>query len=187
MVTVLSLWLPILLASVLVFVASSIIHMFLGYHAADYAAIPGEESVGAAIRNANVPPGDYAIPRAGSMKDMNSPEFQEKMVRGPVATLSVRPNGPANMGKMLGAWFVFILVVSIFAAYVTSRALVGGGDYGDAFRFAGTTAFVAYGVGTWSESIWYGRKWSTTLKNTLDGLIYGLLTGGVFGWLWPGA
>jgi len=37
----------------------------------------------------------------------------------------------------------------------------------------------------WQMSIWYRRSWSTTLKATLDGVIYGLLTGGAFGWLWP--
>ena len=186
MVTVLSLWLPILVASVLVFVASSVIHMFLGYHANDYAPLPGEEAVGAALRNASVPPGDYTMPYAGSMKAMSSPEFMEKMNRGPVATLTVRPAGPVGMGKQLAAWFVFILVVTIFCAYVTSRAVDLGADYLDVFRFAATTAVMAYAVGTWSESIWYGRKWSTTLKNTLDGLIYAALTGGVFGWMWPG-
>jgi hypothetical protein len=186
MVTVLSLWLPILLSAVLVFVASSVIHMVLGYHAGDHAAVPGEESVGAAIRAANVPPGQYAMPHAGSMKAMGTPEFAEKMKRGPVALITVLRSGPTSMGKQLGAWFLFNLVVAIFAAYVTSRALGAGGGYGDAFRFAGTTTFVAYGVGSWSESIWFGRKWSTTLKHTLDGLIYALLTGGVFGWLWPG-
>lgn len=186
MVTVLSLWLPIVVAAALVFAASSVIHMFLGYHAADYEPLPGEESVGAALRAASVPPGDYAMPYAGSMKAMSSPEFTEKMARGPVATLTVRHPGPVNMGKQLGAWFLFILVVTIFAAYVTSRAVDLGVDYLDVFRFAGATAFMAYGLGTWSESIWYGRKWSTTLKNTADGLVYALLTAGVFGWMWPG-
>ena len=37
-----------------------------------------------------------------------------------------------------------------------------------------------------SESIWKGQSWSTTLKFVFDGLVYGLLTAGVFGWLWPG-
>lgn len=188
MVTVLSLWLPILLSAGLVFVASSVIHMFLGYHANDYAPMPDEEAVGAVLRNADIPPGEYAIPHARDMKEMSSPEYIEKRNRGPVALLTIRPSGPSGMGAQLGAWFAFTLVVSVFAAYITSRA-VGAGpgvDYLDVFRFAATTAFAAYGLGSWSESIWFGRKWSTTLKNTLDGLIYAALTGGVFGWLWPG-
>lgn len=186
MVTLLSLWLPILLSAVAVFVASSVIHMALGYHAGDYQALPDEEGIGAAIRTAGVPPGDYAIPHADSMKAMGSPEYQEKMNRGPVAILSVRPSGPTNLGKQLGAWFVFSVVVSIFAGYMASRAGGAGADPMHVFRFAGTTAFAAYALGTWSESIWFGRKWSTTLKNTIDGLVYALVTGGIFAWLWPG-
>lgn len=50
----------------------------------------------------------------------------------------------------------------------------------------GPMAFLGYVPGLWQDSIWYGRKWSTTLKNTLDGIVYALLTAGTFGWLWPG-
>jgi hypothetical protein len=186
MVTVLSLWLPILVSAVLVFAASSVIHMFLGYHASDYGPVPGEETVGAAIREAGVPPGDYAMPYAGSMKAMGSPEFIEKMNRGPVALLTVRPTGQVSMGGLLAAWFVFILVVSVFAGYVASRAVGPGADFASVFRFAGTTAFAAYALGSLPESIWFGRKWSTTLKTVFDGIVYMALTGAVFGWLWPG-
>jgi hypothetical protein len=50
---------------------------------------------------------------------------------------------------------------------------------------ASTTAFLAYSMAHWSDVVWYKRSPTTALKQTLDGLIYGLLTGGVFGWLWP--
>jgi len=109
---------------------------------------------------ANVPPGDYAMPRAETMKEMGSPEFIEKMKRGPVMTMTVRPSGHPAMGKQLMLWFVFTIVVSVFAAYVAGRALGPGGDYLSVFRFAGVTAFAAYGIGGWGESIWWGRKWS---------------------------
>jgi len=54
-----------------------------------------------------------------------------------------------------------------------------------AFHFAGLTAFVAYTLALWPMSIWYRRSWITTIKATVDGLIYALLTAGVFAWLWP--
>ncbi|HUG38972.1 MAG TPA: hypothetical protein VMM12_00720 [Longimicrobiales bacterium] len=186
MVTVLSLWLPILVSAVLVFAASSVIHMFLGYHANDYVAVPGEEVVGASIRAANVPPGNYMMPYAGSMKVMNTPEFKERMARGPVAMITVLPSGQTGMGKQLASWFVFTIAVSVVAAYVAGRALTPEAEYLEVFRFAGTAAFAAYALGTWSESIWYGRKWTTTLKNSADGVVYALITAGVFGWMWPG-
>jgi hypothetical protein len=185
MIPLVSLWLPILASAVVVFAASSVIHMFLGYHAGDYDPVPSEETVAAAIRDAGVPPGDYTIPYVDSAKAMGTPAFQEKMERGPVAVMTLRPNGPVNMGATMTQWFGFILVVSVFAAYLTSRA-VPGNDGSEVFRFAATTAFVAYGAGSWIESIWFGRRWSTTLKNTCDGLVYALLTGAMFTWLWPG-
>ena len=77
------------------------------------------------------------------------------------------------------------LIVGVFAAYVTGRALQPGATYLEVFRFAGCTAFLSYSIALWQDSIWYKRKWSTTIKNTFDGLVYGLLTAGTFGWLWP--
>jgi hypothetical protein len=186
MVSIVSLWLPILLSAVVVFVLSSVIHMVLGYHNTDFGKVPSEDQVMDALRPFNIPPGDYAIPRAGSQKEMGTPEFTEKLNKGPVAFLGVMPNGPPAMGKSLAQWFVYCVVVGVFAAYVTSRAVAPGADYLQVFRFAGCTAFIAYAAALWQNSIWYRRAWSTTIKSTIDGLIYALFTAGVFGWLWPG-
>lgn len=185
MTPLVALWLPIILSAVLVFIASSIIHMFLGYHASDYVAVPDEPKVRAALGPMAIPPGDYTVPHAGSSAAMRSPEFAEKMKEGPVVLFTVTRPGPITMGKTFVQWFLYLLVVGVLAAYVAGRALPPGAEYLEVFRFAGTTAFIAYAVGAWPMSIWYRRKWSTTVKSTLDGLIYGLLTAGVFGWLWP--
>lgn len=185
MVPILSLWLPILVAAVLVFVASSLVHMVLKYHANDYAAVPNEAVVAESLRP--LAPGQYVMPYARSMKEMGEPEFLERQARGPVALLTVRPPGATNMGRSLALWFVYALIVSIFAAYVTGRAVGPGAEYLAVFRFAATSAFLAYGMGTWSESIWFARPWSTTFKNTIDGIIYAAVTAGAFGWLWPAA
>jgi hypothetical protein len=37
----------------------------------------------------------------------------------------------------------------------------------------------------WQLSLWYHRSWATTLRYTVDGAIYGFLTGLMFGWFWP--
>jgi hypothetical protein len=186
MVSIMSLWIPILLAAVLVFAASSVIHMVFSYHNTDFGKVPAEDEVMAALGNFSIPPGDYVIPCAGSHKQVKSPEFIEKTTRGPVAFLTVIPNGPPSMGKPLAQWFVYCILVGIFAAYITGHALGPGADYLAVFRFAGCTAFIGYAVALWQTSIWYKRAWSTTVKSTVDGLVYGLLTAGVFGWLWPG-
>lgn len=185
MVSVLSLWLPILLSAVIVFLVSSLIHMVLGYHRTDFRKVPSEDQVMDALREFGIPPGDYVIPHAGSSKEMGSPEFIEKATKGPVAFMTVYPSGPPAMGKNLVQWFVYCVVVGIFAAYIGGRAVGPGADYLEVFRFTGCTAFVGYALALWQNSIWYRRAWSTTLKSTFDGLIYGLLTAGTFGWLWP--
>ena len=185
MVPVLSLWVPILVSAAFVFVASSVIHMMLGYHAGDYAKLPKEDEVMNALRPFAIAPGDYMVPRAGSMAAMKDPAFIEKLKQGPVATMTVLPSGAGAMGTQLLQWFVYCAVVSLFAAYLTGRALGPGSSYRMVFRFAGTTAFVGYALAQWQNSIWYKKSWATTMRNTFDGLIYGLLTAGTFGWLWP--
>ncbi|HEV2977089.1 MAG TPA: hypothetical protein VG425_05835 [Casimicrobiaceae bacterium] len=185
MVTLQALWLPILLSAVIVFVVSSIIHMLLPWHKSDYPKVPEEDKLMDALRPLAVPPGDYMIPRASSMQDMRSPEFAAKLRKGPVLMLTMMPNGPFAMGKSLVSWFLYSLVIGIFAAYVASRALPAGAEYLRVFQLTGVTAFIAYSVALWQMSIWYRRAWRITLKATVDGLIYALLTAGSFGWLWP--
>ena len=180
-----ALWLPILLASVFVFLASSIIHMASPWHKSDYPRVPTEDRVMDALRPLAIPPGDYMVPRPASREDMRSPEFLEKMKKGPVMMLTVMPNGQMSMGRNLGLWFLYLLAVSLFAAYVAGRVLPAGAQYLQVFRFAGTAAFLGYAVALWQMSIWYRRAWSTTIKATVDGLIYAMLTAGTFGWLWP--
>jgi hypothetical protein len=180
-----ALWLPILLSAVIAFVASSIIHMLLGYHAGDYQPLPDEPKFRDAVGPLALPPGDYMVPRAMSTAEMKTPEFEQRMKDGPVVIMTVIPPGPITMGRSLSLWFVYLLVVSLFAGYVASRALGRGADYLDVFRFAGTTAFLGYAGALWQMSIWYRRSLGTTLRSTIDGLIYALLTAGVFGWLWP--
>jgi hypothetical protein len=178
------LWLPILLSAVLVFIASSLLHMMLPYHKSDFGNTPNESAVLDALRH--IPPGDYMLPRAGSTAAMKDPAFQEKMKRGPVVVLTVMPAWTtSSFPRSLAMWFVYSLVVSVFAAYVAGRALGPGTTYPQVFRFVGTTAFLGFGLALAQNSIWYARKWSTTLKSMFDALIYGLLVAGVFGWLWP--
>ena len=180
-----ALWLPVLLSAVIVFIVSSAIHMASPWHKSDYPKVPNEDKVMDALRPLAIPPGDYMVPRASSSKDMRSPEFMEKMKKGPVMMLNIWPAGPVSMMKNLVQWFIYSIVIGIFSAYVASRALTPGADYLQVFRFAGVAAFLGYSAALWQMSIWYRRPWSVTVKTTIDGLIYALLTAGVFGWLWP--
>ena len=178
MVPLTSLWVPILLSAVIVFVASSIIHMVLPFHRKDYRKVPAEDDVMAALRPFAIPPGDYVMPLAVPAGAEGLPEFLEKMNKGPMVMMTVMPSGPPAMGPIFGLWFVYCVVVSIFAGYVAGRALGPGAPYLEVFRFVGTVAFVGYSLALWQNSIWYKRSWATTLRSNIDGLIYAMLDRG---------
>jgi hypothetical protein len=186
MVSLTALWLPILLSAVAVFIVSSVIHMVLKYHNTDFGKIPSEDGVMEALRGFKIPPGDYHMPHAATHKDMSAPGYVEKQKYGPVAIMTVLPNGPVAMGQSLVLWFLYCLAVGVLAAYVARISLPAGTDYLLVHRVTGTTAFCAYAVAHLQGSIWYKKSWAATMKNVFDGLVFGLVTGGVFGWLWPG-
>ena len=65
-------------------------------------------------------------------------------------------------------------------------------EYGGQVVFGATPRFFpqmissqTYSLGLVQNAIWRGETWGVTFKHILDGLIYGLLTAGTFGWLWP--
>jgi len=179
------LWLPILLSSVIVFVVSSLIHMALPWHKNDYPKVPNEDKMMDALRPLAIPPGDYLVPRPSSRQELRSPEYLEKLNKGPVMLLTVMPNGTIAMGRSLVLWFLYLAVVGLFSAYMAGRAQPPGAPFLHVFRFAGTAAFLGYTLALWQMTIWYRRAWSLTIKATVDGLIYALLTAATFGWLWP--
>ena len=184
MVTLTALWLPIVLSAIIVFVASSIMHMLLPYHRSDYRQLPEEDKLLAALRGAGLHKGLYIFPH-GTHKDMKSSAMIEKYKQGPVGMLTVFSSGPPAMPKFLGLWFAYCLIIGFFVAYLTGHTVAFGAHYRVVFRVAGTAAFLAYGLGHLSNGIWKGQPWGTTLKEVIDGLIFGLLTAGTFGWLWP--
>src|SRR5262245_4333395 len=174
-----------LLSAVLVFLVSSIIHMATPWHASDFLKVPDEAGVMAALRPFKLAPGSYVMPRPSSMKDLGSPEFKEKHRLGPSAMLHVLPGGGTGMGRQLGLWFLYSAFVALTAGFITSRGVGPGAPFLGVLKFVGAIAFLGYAVGLWQESIWYSRSWVVTLKSTIDGAIYGALTGLAYAWLWP--
>jgi hypothetical protein len=185
MVPITALWLPILLSTVFVFIVSSLIHTLLGFHKNDYRKLPDEDRVMDSLRSAGVTSGrGYHFPFI-PFKERKLPEGVERLKRGPIGLLTIFPSGVPSMGKFLGQWFLYCLVIGVFAAYLTGRTRAPGAPYLEVFRVAGTTAFLGYAGSMLQESIWKGQTWGVTFKHVLDGLIYALLTAGTFGWLWP--
>ncbi len=180
-----ALLLPIVLSAALVFIVSSMVHMVLRYHASDYHKLPNEDAVRAALQAAKPEPGQYVIPHASNMKEMQTPEMKQKYAEGPVAMLSLKAPGEHRMNACLAQWFVFTLVISAMVAYVAAHAIPPGTPYLSVFRIAGTVAWLGYAGGQLPAAIWMGKPWSVAWKDVFDGLLYGLVTGGAFGWLWP--
>ena len=184
MVTLGMLWLPILVAVVLVFVASNLVWMVLPHHKKDTRRLPDEAAALQVLGKQGLTPGLYRFPWA-EMSEMKKPEVAEKFARGPVGLLTVTPSGPFNMGKSMGAWVTYIVVITVAVAIIAERMLGTGAPYISVFRRVGAVAILAYSAGNLPNSIWWGKPWRNTCLEALDGALYGLLTAGSFGWLWP--
>ncbi len=180
----LSLWLPILLSAVVVFVISSLIHMLLNWHAGDYGTFANEDAVRDAIRAGNAKPGRYVMPACKEMKDMATEAMKKKYAEGRVGHITLLPNGQPNMGKYLGVWFLLCLLVSAVAALLASRLIPLDHIFArSAAKLAFAVSFIGYGFGTIQESIWSGRPWSQSVKYLVDAALYALGSAAVFLWL----
>jgi len=184
-VSLASLWLPILVSSIIVFVSGFLLHMVVPHHRTDFSRLPDEDGMRDAARN--LPRGEYVFPYASTPSEMKDPTYIEKANSGPVGLLFIGPRGVGPSGKTLGLHFIFVMVISLMAGYVASASLPVGTDYLKVFQIIGAAAWLGHAGAISLNSIWFFTSWSSSLKNILDGLVYALLTAGTFGWLWPGA
>ena len=180
-----ALWLPILLSSVIVFVVSSIIHMFSPWHKSDYPKLANEDQIMDALRPLLTERGDFMVPRPANMEEMKSAEFRAKVERGPRVIMTVAPGGPMSMSREMVMWFIYLIVVNFLTAYIAAHALAPGALQHPIIRFTGLVSFIAYASSLWQLSIWYRRSWGITFKATIDSFIYAALTALIFAYLWP--
>src|SRR3984957_18457107 len=124
-----SLWLPILVSAVIVFLASWVVHMFLPHHRSDFAKLPQEDAVLDTLRSLNVPSGQYPAPYANTPAQMKQPDYLEKRKRGPALFITLATGSHPSMGKPLLQWFVYLLVISLFSAYLGCDAVPAGGPH----------------------------------------------------------
>lgn len=181
-----SLWLPVVVSAVAVLLVSSIVHMVLKYHKADYKGLGANEAAAAQALK-GLAPGVYPIPYCSDPAQMKDPAMQKRYVDGPVGMLTIISSGPPNMGKYLGLWFAFCFLISFTAGYVARHTLQADSAAQEIMRLTGTLAFVGYGYGHIMDSIWKGQPWSNTVRGLIDAVIYAVVTGLVFRFLWPGA
>lgn len=178
------LWAPVLLTVLLCFFAGFVLHMLIPLHKSDFTGLPGEPGILDALRKAGVGAGQYMFPWCDP-KDMRSPEFQKKFEAGPVGMVVIRKPSKFTMTPQLMWMVVYHLLVSVFVAYLATRTLARGTDYLHVFRVAGTSAIMGYGFGFFPHAIWYGYSRRFVVTEFVDAVVWGLLTAGAFGWLWP--
>ncbi len=186
-VSPIDLWMPILLGSVLAWIASATVHMALKYHNSDYKQLPNEDEVAAAIRRGSPQQGVHSIPHCSDMGKLKDPAMQAKFTNGPVAFVTIFSSGLPPMGKLVGQQILYFLVGCTLIACVATHVLPAGAAYMSVFHFVAAVGFLAFGWAVVPFSIWYGHTWSSTAKYLLDALIYALVVAGSFAWLWPSA
>lgn len=185
MVPLTALWLPILLTGVVVFMVSAMVWMVMPHHKADFARADDEDALMDAVRDSVGGPGMYMFPWAPD-SEQTSEGYRERLLGGPVGILRVRDSQSVlDMKPAMAKSILLHLVVAAFVAYLASITLEQGATYMSVFKVTGVAAFMAHGFIGFQESIWFGLPGKVAFKHALDGLVYALLTGGIFGWLWP--
>ena len=180
-----SLWLPVLVSAVAVWIASAVAHMALPHHKSDFSKLPNEDGVADALRKLSLPPGQYLLPFMNDMKQMKDPAYIKRLEVGPLAMIRIRKNGVPRMGGQLFGYFIYCFVVSFVTGYIARHTMHAGESFHQVFRMTGTVAIAAYTLANIPDSIWMWRPWSATWKNVCDSIVYGILTAATFAMLWP--
>lgn len=201
--TLIELWLPILVSAAAVWIASALAWMLLPHHKGDYKKLPNEDGVMSAVRQLSIAPGLYFFPHmTGCSKNMDA-AAKEKFEKGPHGMLQVwPPDAFGKMGRNMILSFIFYVIVSATVAYLATMGLHGpspaaaaadslgadiGKDFMHIFRFTGTAAIMAYCFAQIPHQIWFGTPTRNIITCLVDGIAYGIITGLIFAWLWPGA
>ena len=184
-VSVSELWLAILLAGLLCWIASALIHMLIKYHNADYKGLTNEEAVSAALAEKDPIPALYTLPYCIDMKAMGEEHIQKKFNDGPVAMITIMPNGMPPMGKLLTQQILFFIFGSFLIGYLATLSISTNADFMMVFRQVFVAAYLTYGRAQIPYSIWMGQPWSNCIRYMLDALIYAAVTASTFAFLWP--
>lgn len=192
------LWLPILASAAAVWVASALAWMAIGHHKNDWKALPDEQGFIDSLKRMGIPPGTYGFPEFRRCQGMSKQEkmaLWEEMQKSPMGLLRVW--GPISMGKNMVLTFLVFLAVSVLVGYLGwvtlgHGATAAGGlaelprpDFAKVMQVTGTAGILAYCFASLPNDIWFQRSGREMLTSLIDGIAFGLITGAVFGWLWP--
>ena len=180
-----SLILPIIVASVAVFVWSFLAWMVFGHHKADVKRLENED--GAVDLVKGVAPGDYLVPTWSglNLKDPAVKDaFMEKYARGPWALVRVQ-NKPNFLKNLVLTYLVFLVICAI-VGYILSATLAPGTEYLRVFRIAGAASLLGFAFGGLSNDIFFGKPARFVVTDLFDSVCYTLIAAGIFAAMWPG-
>lgn len=181
-----ALWLPALVATVAVFMASAVVWMAMPHHKKDFAGAEDEDGLMDAVRKCvSVAPGMYYFPFAKWGQE-NADAYKDKVRAGPVGILRVRdPKSALDMRSALIKAFLQYAAINAVIALLAAGVVGTEAHFAEVFHVTGLAAFLAYGFVGVQESIWFGLPGKVAVKHAVDGLVYAVITGAVFGWLRP--
>lgn len=179
------LWLPILLSGVALFICSFLAWAILPHHKDDYSSPPNEEAMRTAVRSLGLAPGRYMFPNCKDHKGMNDPELARKMAEGPMGMLNIWP--VPSMGKNMALTFLTFLIASAFVGYLARETLPNGAAFAKVFQIVGTAGILTWCFSFIPNMIWFNGGIRATVMCIIDGVVYGLVMGAVFAFLWPAA
>ena len=122
---------------------------------------------------------------AASKQEQGSKEYAEKYKAGPRGLLDVydMPSMPMNMLCTV----VFFLITSAVIGYITLVACPLGDEnttFMKVFRVAGTIGILTHASSGILNGIWFKKRLFTDI---IDGIVFGLILGLIFAFLWPSA
>lgn len=177
------LWLPIVVCGVAVFMCSFLVWAILPHHRDDWAALPDAEGFRDDLKSRGIAPGTYIFPKMGH-KDCNTPEGKANFERAPAGVITVFSK--SSMPKNMFCTFMVFLVASALIGYVSWVSLKGTPhSFGSHFQVVGTIGILTYSFSFLPNMIWFQAGKRAMVNGILDGLLYGLVTGAIFSWLWP--
>ena len=179
------LWIPIVVSALAVLGASCVVHVFIAQRLRNWKTLPEEDATVEHLQKSGTAPGFYVFPRRYSRASNGSEEaYVHRMESGPWGSVNVRARQP-SMGRSLVQSLTFCLVTSVFVAYLGTLALSPGDDFSRVFQVIGTAGILAYAFGGIPNAIWLGMDFRSAVLDVVDGTLCGLITGAVFGMLWP--
>lgn len=177
-----SLWIPIVVATVALFFASFLSWMVLQLHRKDWVKLAKEDQFMQAVRDCEIPIGSYMFPGCGSAEEMKSEVYTKKWETGPCGVLSVYPR--ISMGKNLSLTFLYFLAINFCLAYLATLALQPGAEFMTVFRFVSTAGVMTFLAAIVQHSIWFHCR---IVGHVVESIAYAAISGSIFAAMWPKA